>query len=247
EILEFFHAADIEVLEGWGMSETFSAGTANRPGEQRFGTIGKTLPGIEMKLDSDGEILIRGPNVFKGYYKDEAATRAGFTDDGFFRTGDIAEVDDEGFWKIVDRKKDLIITAGGKKIPPQNLENLLKQHVGISQAMAYGDRQPYIVALVTMDPAWVKERGLGGEPKDLAGHPDVIAHVRQAIDEVNRQCASYESIKKFRIVPVDFTQEAGELTPTLKVKRKVVTEKYRALIDEMYAEGKAQQSSAASA
>ena len=245
EILEFFHAADIEVLEGWGMSETCAAGTINLPGNQRFGTIGKPLPGVDLKLDTDGEILIRGGNVMSGYFHDEASTKASFTDDGFFRTGDIAIVDDDGFWKIVDRKKDLIITSGGKKIPPQNLENLLKQQTGISQCMAYGDRQNYIVALVTLDAAWVKERGL--DMSSAVRDPEVLAHVQKAIDEVNRHCASYESIKKFRIVPDDFTQETGELTPTLKVKRKVVTDKYRPLIDEMYAEKPEKKSVVASA
>ena len=245
EILEFFHAADIEVLEGWGMSETCAAGTINLPGNQRFGTIGKPLPGVEMKLDTDGEILIKGGNVMSGYFKDDASSKASFTDEGFFRTGDIAIVDPDGFWKIVDRKKDLIITSGGKKIPPQNLENLLKQHSGISQCMAYGDRQNYIVALVTLDAAWVKERGL--DMKSAVRDPEVLGHVQKAIEEVNQHCASYESIKKFRIVPDDFTQETGELTPTLKVKRKVVTEKYRSLIDEMYAEKPEKKSAVASA
>jgi long-chain acyl-CoA synthetase len=228
EILEFFQAADIDILEGWGMTETFSAGTLNLPGATRFGSIGKPLPGIEMRLDEDGEILIRGPNVFAGYYKDEEATRASFTADGYFRTGDIGKLDDDGFFYIVDRKKDLIITAGGKNIAPQNIENLLKTDPRISQVMAVGDRRSYIVALIAVAPE------LRAQKKSEA---ELEAMVSEIVAKKNEELASYERIKKFRLLPADLTMEAGELTPTLKVKRKVVGDKYAALIDEMYAEG----------
>jgi long-chain acyl-CoA synthetase len=239
EILEFFDAAGFEVLEAWGLSETTGAATLNLPGQKRFGSVGKAMPGVELRLDSDGEILVRGPTVFKGYFKDDAATCAAFTDDGFFRTGDIGQFDSEGYLYIVDRKKDLIITAGGKKIPPQNLENALKQRDPIiAHAMAYGDRRPYLTALITLDRAqltqFAKQRGLADDPAKLVQHPDLIAQVQRAIDGVNGGLASYESLKKFRILPREFTIDNGELTPTLKLKRAAVTQKYKAELEQMY-------------
>ena len=230
EILSFFAAADINILEGWGMTETFGVGTGNLPGpgESRVGSIGRALPNVELRLDDDGELLIRGPNVFSGYYKQEAVTAESFTTDGFFRTGDIARVDDDGFYYIVDRKKDLIITAGGKNIAPQNVENLLKTDPRISQCVLVGDRRPYCVALISVDD------GL----RDAVGEQQLLAQVAEVVAAKNPQFAPYEQIKKFRILPRDLTQEAGELTPTLKVKRKVVAERYAELVEEMYAEGK---------
>ncbi len=227
EILEFFDAAGITICEGWGMTETFSAGTCNIPGEQRFGSIGRPLPGIEMKLDVDGEILIKGANVFAGYYKDEDATRASFTPDGFFRTGDVARIDADGYYYIIDRKKDLIITAAGKNIAPQNIENLLKSDPRISQVMAVGDRRAYVTALIAPAP----------ELRQTKSETEILALVTEIVRAKNEQLANYERIKKFRLLPADLTQEGGELTPTLKVKRKVVSEKYAGLIEEMYAEG----------
>jgi long-chain acyl-CoA synthetase len=226
EILEFFDAAGITILEGWGMTETFALGTLNVPGKggTKFGSIGRPLPGVEMKLDDDGEILVRGPNVFSGYYKDDDATRAAFTSDGYFRTGDIGRVDSDGFFTIVDRKKDLIITAAGKNIAPQNIENLLKGDPRISQVMLVGDRRPYLVALIAVAP----DARLG------LSDADVHAMVAEIVSHKNEELASYERVKAFRLLPHELTQEAGELTPTLKVKRKVVSEKYAALIDSMY-------------
>jgi long-chain acyl-CoA synthetase len=237
EILEFFDAAGITICEGWGMTETFSAGTCNIPGEQRFGSIGRPLPGIEMKLDVDGEILIKGANVFAGYYKDEEATRASFTSDGFFRTGDVAKVDADGYYYIIDRKKDLIITAAGKNIAPQNIENLIKADPRISQVMAIGDRRAYVTALICPAP----------ELRQGKSEAEVHALVGEIVAAKNEQLANYERVKKFRLLPADLTQEAGELTPTLKVKRKVVTEKYAHLIEEMYAEAKGQATGRSSA
>ncbi|HKA88360.1 MAG TPA: long-chain fatty acid--CoA ligase [Haliangiales bacterium] len=224
EILEFFHAAGITILEGWGMTETFAAGTLNLPDDFRFGSIGKPIPAVELRLDDDGELLVRGPNVFSGYYKDEEATRASFTPDGFFRTGDICRRDGDGFYYIIDRKKDLIITAAGKNIAPQNIENLIKSDPRISQVVAVGDRRPYLVALVAVAPE------LAGR-----GEAEVTAMVGDIIAQKNRELASYEQVKKFRLLPRELTQEEGELTPTLKVKRKVVGERYAALIESMYA------------
>jgi len=234
EILEFFDAADISILEGWGMTETFSAGTANLPGATRFGSIGRPLAGIDLRLDGDGEILVRGQNVFSGYYKDEAATREAFTADGYFRTGDIGKVDADGYYYIVDRKKDLIITAAGKNVAPQNIENLIKTDPRISQVMVVGDRKNYLVALISVAP----EARAGGAEAELA------QIVQAIVDKKNEDLASFERIKKFRLLPEDLSQEAGELTPTLKVKRKVVSAKYQHLIDEMYAEPRSAQGAA---
>jgi long-chain acyl-CoA synthetase len=230
EILEFFHAAEINVLEGWGMTETCGAGTLNLPQPRawRIGSIGRPVPGCELKLDDDGEILIRGPNLFSGYYKQEEATRSSFTSDGFFRTGDIGRVDDEGFFYIVDRKKDLIITAAGKNIAPQNVENHMKGDPRISQCVLIGDRRPYCTALIAVDEAF----------RNTADEAEIRRAVEEIVEARNATLAPYERIKKFRILPRDLTQEAGEITPTLKVKRRVVTERYGELIDEMYAEGK---------
>lgn len=229
EILEFFDAADITILEGWGMTETCAAGTVNLPGATRFGSIGRPLAGVEMRLDDDGEILIRGPNVFSGYYKDDDATRASFTADGYFRTGDVGRVDGDGYWYIIDRKKDLIITAAGKNIAPQNIENLIKTDPRISQVVAIGDRRPYLVALISVAP----------ELRQARSDAELYAMVGEIVAKKNEELASYERIKKFRLLPADLTQEAGELTPTLKVKRKVVGERYASLIEEMYAEAPA--------
>jgi long-chain acyl-CoA synthetase len=235
EILEFFDAADIAIVEGWGMTETCSGATLNLPGACRFGTIGKPLPGVDVKLDVDGEILIRGPIVFAGYYKEEEATRACFTADGYFRTGDIAKLDADGFYTIVDRKKDLIITAAGKNVAPQNIENLMKTDPRLSQVVVIGDRRPYLVALVSVSP----------ELREGRGDAELQAIVEEVLARKNPELAQYERIKKFRLLPQDLTQEAGELTPTLKVKRKVVTEKFGYLIDEMYAEARPAQGVAA--
>jgi long-chain acyl-CoA synthetase len=228
DILEFFDAANITILEGWGMTETCAASTVNLPGAVRFGSIGRPLSGVEMRLDTDGEILIRGKPVFSGYYKDEAATKESFTDDGYFRTGDIGRVDSDGFWYIIDRKKDLIITAAGKNVAPQNIENLVKTDPRISQVVAIGDRKPFLVALIALTP----------EARAGKSDAELQALVESVLADKNKDLASYERIKKFRILPTELTIEGGEITPTLKVKRKVVSEKYAALITEMYAEKK---------
>jgi long-chain acyl-CoA synthetase len=228
DILEFFDAANICILEGWGMTETCAAGTANLPDQMKFGSIGRPVPGVVMKLDTDGEILLRGPNLFSGYYKDPAATKEAFTDDGFLRTGDIGKVDADGFYYIIDRKKDLIITAAGKNIAPQNIENHLKTDSRLSQVVVIGDRRNYLVALIAVTP----EARAGKSENELA------ALVEGVLAEKNKDLASYERVKKFKLLPGELTIEAGEITPTLKVKRKVVSEKYAKLIDELYADKK---------
>jgi long-chain acyl-CoA synthetase len=238
EILSFFDAAGVLVLEGWGMTETSTAATISSPDDFKIGTIGKPFPGCEIKIADDGEILVKGPNVFQGYYKNEAATRETIVD-GWLHTGDIGEIDSEGFIKITGRKKDIIITAGGKNITPANLENEIKQHPLVSQCVVVGDRRPYLVALVTLDPeeavAYAKEHGLSEDPEQLASDEDIRKAIEAHVDTINEKFARVEQVKKIAILPEDLSQENGELTPTLKVKRAVVTSKHEPEIEALYA------------
>jgi len=238
EILRFFDAAGVLVLEGWGMTETSTAATISTPEDFKIGTIGKPFPGCEVKIAEDGEILVKGPNVFQGYYKNEEATRETIVD-GWLHTGDIGEVDSEGFIKITGRKKDIIITAGGKNITPANLENEIKQHPLVSQCVVVGDRRPYLVALVTLDPeevvAYAKENGLPEDPEQLAGNGEIRKAVEDHVAEINEKFARVEQVKKIAILPRDLSQEHGELTPTLKVKRAVVAAKHEPEIEQLYA------------
>jgi long-chain acyl-CoA synthetase len=238
EILRFFDAAGVLVLEGWGMTETSTAATISTPDDFKIGTIGKPFPGCEVKIAEDGEILVKGPNVFQGYYKNEEATRETIVD-GWLHTGDLGSVDEDGFIKITGRKKDIIITAGGKNITPANLENEIKQHPLVSQCVVVGDRQPYLVALVTLDPeeavAYANENGLPPDPEQLALNGEVRAAIEAHVDKVNEKFARVEQIKKIAILPRDLSQESGELTPTLKVKRAVVAEKHAPEIEKLYA------------
>jgi long-chain acyl-CoA synthetase len=240
EIAEFFHAAGILILEGYGLTETCPVLTFNRPDRFRFGSVGQALPGIQLRIAPDGEILARGPNIAtRGYHGQPEATGEVFEPDGWFHTGDIGRLDAEGFLFITDRKKDMIVTAGGMNIAPQNIENLLKGDPFVSQAMVYGDRRPYPVALITVNPDELKkfaqEQGiLTTDPAVLVRHPKVVERVGRTVEERNAQLQSYAKVKKFAVLPADFTPEGGELTPTLKVKRKVVTEKYRETLEELY-------------
>jgi long-chain acyl-CoA synthetase len=223
DVLEFFHALGMLVIEGYGLTETASSLSVNDPDAFKFGTVGRAVDGCEVKLDEDGEILVRSDTVFAGYYKDPEATAAAFTDDGFFRTGDVGEIDADGYVKITDRKKDLIITAGGKNIAPQNIENALKASRFVSQALVVGDRRPYVVALITLE--WPEVEASGRDPQQL---------VSGIVDEVNRDRVRVEQIKRFAILPRDFSQEEGEITPTLKLRRKVVHEHFAAEIEQLY-------------
>ncbi len=240
DIAEFFHAAGILILEGYGLTETCPALTFNRPARFKFGSVGQALPGVELKIAEDGEILARGANIAtRGYHKQAEATRQVFEPDGWFHTGDIGRLDDEGFLFITDRKKDLIVTAGGMNIAPQNIENLLKADPFISQVMVYGDRRPYPVAVITLNADELTKFAHGQgilttEPSVLVKNPKVIERVNRTVEEKNSQLQSYAKVKRFAIVPGDFTQEGGELTPTLKVKRKAVTEKYRQVLEDLY-------------
>jgi long-chain acyl-CoA synthetase len=240
DIAEFFHAAGILLLEGYGLTETCPALTFNRPDRFKFGSVGQALPGVELRIAPDGEILARGANVAtRGYYRQPDATREVFEADGWFHTGDIGRIDEDGFLFITDRKKDLIVTAGGMNIAPQNIENLLKADPFISQVMVHGDRRPYPVALITLNPEelgkFAREQGvLTSDPGALVRHPKVVERVARTVEEKNTNLQSYAKIKKFSILPDDFTLEGGELTPTLKVKRRVVSEKYKKELEGLY-------------
>jgi long-chain acyl-CoA synthetase len=238
DILRFFDAAGVFVVEGWGMTETSTAATVASEEEFKFGTIGKPFPGCEVKIAEDGEILVHGPNVFQGYHKNPEATAETIVD-GWLHTGDIGEIDSEGFIKITGRKKDIIITAGGKNITPANLEAEIRQHQLVSQCVVVGDRRPYLVALVTLDPeeavAYAKDHGLPEDPAQLATNAEIRKVVEGHVDEINKKFARVEQVKKVAILPRDLTQEDGELTPTLKVKRAVVTQKHEKEIEELYA------------
>jgi long-chain acyl-CoA synthetase len=239
EIAEFFHAAGILILEGYGLTETCPVLTNNREDKYKFGSVGLPLPGVEIRIAPDGEILGRGGNIAKGYFKKADATAEVFLADGWFATGDIGKLDEDGFLFITDRKKDLIVTAGGMNIAPQNIENLLKGDPFVSQVMVYGDRRPFPVALITLNPdelaVFAKAQGiLTPDPAALAKHPKVVERVSRIVEERNTELQSYAKIKKFTILPTDFTVENGFLTPTLKVKRKVIRDKYQDTIDQLY-------------
>jgi long-chain acyl-CoA synthetase len=240
EVLEFFHALDVLILEGYGLTECTSGASVNRPHNFRFGTVGLPLPTIEARTAEDGELLLRGPTIFAGYYRDDQATREVLGEDGWLRTGDVAEIDADGFIKITDRKKDILVTAGGKKVAPQNLENRLKGSKYVSQALVVGDRRPYVAAIVSLDEeaigAWADEHGLPRGVEELSRNPDVVRLVQAAVDEANRGRTSFEQIKRFAILPRDFSADEGEVTPTLKLRRRVAEQHFTREIDELYGE-----------
>ena len=238
EILEFFWAAGVPVLEGYGMTETATAATTSTVENHRFGTVGRALPGVELRIADDGEILVKGPNIFDGYHNNADAS-FGAVEQGWLHTGDLGSIDEDGYLSITGRKKDIIITAGGKNLTPANIENDLKQCRWISQAVMHGDQRPYPVVLITLDeeeiPIFAAERGLPSDIATLASSPDVRALIQQEVDRANAKYAQVEQVKKFAILDHDLSQATGELTPTLKVKRNVVNEKYAELFDELYA------------
>src|SRR5215208_5707869 len=240
EILEFFYACGVPVMEGYGMTETSTSATVNRPegNNFRFGSVGKPQKDVEVRIADDGEVLIKGPNIFQGYYKNDDATNETL-EQGWLHTGDLGRLDEDGFLYITGRKKDIIITAGGKNITPANLENGLKQNRWISQAVVIGDRRPYLVALITLDPeeapALAEQLGLeNSDPAALSQDERVREEIQKAVDQVNSHVGPVEQIKRFEILDHDLSQETGELTPTLKVKRNVVHEKFADVVDRVY-------------
>jgi long-chain acyl-CoA synthetase len=240
EVLEFFDACGITVLEGYGMTETTAAATLNTVGRLRFGTVGPPLPGTEVAIAPDGEILMRGPHVFAGYHRDPEATRAVMTDDGWLRSGDLGVIED-GFLRVTGRKKDLIITSSGKNITPANLEAALAEGRWISQAVVYGDNRPYIVALVTLDPeeapALARRCGVAPDLATMAADARVRAAVQEEVDAANAAVARIEQVKRIAILDHELSQPAGELTPTMKIKRNVVYDRYRDAFEALYADG----------
>jgi long-chain acyl-CoA synthetase len=238
DLIWFFHSIGVKITEGYGQSEDNGPTTWNPPDAVKIGTVGTALPGLEAKIAEDGEILARGGNVMSGYYKDEAATKETIDADGWLRSGDVGEFDENGYLKITDRKKDLIITAGGKNIAPQELENRIKFHHLISQVVVIGDRKPFLTALVTLDeekaPGWASGQGIEGDVAAIANHERTLKEIEGAINEVNRNLAKVEGVKKFRVLERDFLQEENEITPTMKVKRKQINENYGGAIEDMY-------------
>jgi long-chain acyl-CoA synthetase len=237
EVLEFFDACGVPVLEGYGLTETCAAATLNTPSATRLGTVGRALAGEELRIAEDGEILIRGPNVFTGYHRNEEATREAL-DDGWLRSGDLGSLDADGYLTITGRKKDLIITSSGKNITPTNIENALRERPWISQAVVYGDNRPYLVALLTLDPeeapALAQRLGVAADGPAMAADGRVREVLQAEVDEVNSRFARIEQVKRFDVLERDLTQAGGELTPTMKVKRPVVYDRYREHFDRLY-------------
>jgi long-chain acyl-CoA synthetase len=238
DVLEFFDACGVLVLEGYGMTETTAAATLNTEEHFRFGTVGRALPGAEVAIAPDGEVLMRGPNVFRGYFKDDHATSKTFTEDGWLRSGDLGSVDEDGFLRITGRKKDLIITSSGKNISAANLETALREIRWVSQAVVYGDNRPYLVALLTLDPdeAPALAAHVGGDPDltAMAADDRVHAELAKEVEEVNSRFARIEQVKRFTILDRDLSQETGELTPTMKVKRAVVYGEFAEVFEALY-------------
>ena len=227
DVAEFFHALGILILEGYGLTESTTAATMNRPDAFRFGTVGPALPGVELAIADDGEILVRGENVFSGYYRDDESTGAVLTENGWLRTGDVGALDADGFLTITDRKKDIIVTAAGKNVAPQNLEAALRSSRYVSDALVLGDRRPYLVALIALDR---EEAG-----RVAHGEDELHALAAEAVAQANRDRAPFEQVRKFVVLPQDFSAELNELTPTLKVRRHVCEEHFRQQIERLYA------------
>jgi long-subunit acyl-CoA synthetase (AMP-forming) len=240
ETLDFFQSLALPIMEVYGMSECTGPSTMSIPSRYRLGRAGFAIPGTELRIAEDGEILMRGPHVFAGYYRNPEATRETLDEQGWLHSGDVGEIDADGFLRVTDRKKELLITSGGKNIAPQYLEGRLKQIAAVSQAVAVGDRRPYVVALLTLDPARVAaEAAKAGSPArsadEAAGCPLFRAHVERQVEEINATLARYESIKKFALLPRELSVEGGELTPTLKLKRRVIFERHQETIERLYA------------
>ncbi len=243
DIAEFFDSVGVRITEGYGLTECTTACSVNLPDRYRFGSVGQALPGFEIRIAEDGEIEVRSDTVFQGYYKDPEATAAVLDGDGWLKTGDIGQLDDDGFLHITDRKKDILVTAGGKNVAPQNIENELKTSKYVSQALVIGDKRPYVSALLTLDQAelgrWAAENDVDGDPSTLASDPRVRGLLQAAVDDANRDRSRFEQVKRFAVLPRDFTMEHGEITPTLKLRRRAVQENFASEIEALYAEPQA--------
>jgi long-subunit acyl-CoA synthetase (AMP-forming) len=240
EIVDFFRALGVPLTEGWGMSELSNAATLASPDTARSGAVGRPFPGVEIRIADDGEVLVRGPLVMAGYYKDPELTMATIDANGWMHTGDIGEFDDAGFLKIIDRKKELIITSGGKNISPALVEYELQRHPLIGQACAIGDRRNFVTALLVLDPetapAWARAQQIEFESlADLAADPEVLAEVERGVAEANAHLSRPEQVRKFALLPAEWTTQSGELTPSMKRRRRVIIDRYAKEIDELYA------------
>lgn len=234
----FYRGIGLTVLEGYGLTETTAALTVNLPDALKVGTVGRPLPGTAVRVADDGELLFRGGQVFSGYWHDDEATAEVLESDGWFHSGDVGEVDDEGFVRITGRKKEILVTAGGKNVAPAVLEDRLRAHALVSQCLVVGDGQPFIAALVTIDPdsfpAWAEAHGKSGSIADLVDDPDLLAEIEAAVEDANKAVSKAESIRKFRILPDDWTEDGGQLTPSLKLKRSVVMRECRDEVAALY-------------
>jgi long-chain acyl-CoA synthetase len=241
EIAEFFHTLDLLILEGYGQTEGTTASTCNLPDRFRFGTVGPALPNIDVRVADDGEILVSGPTVFAGYFRNDEATREVLGEDGWLRTGDVGELDADGFLKVTDRKRDIIVTAGGKNLAPQNIENALKASPYVSQALLIGDRRPFVTALITLDEEeiakWARARGLDGNVTSLAARDEVRELIQGVVDDVNAHLARFEQVRAFAVLPRDFSAEESEVTPTMKLRRRIVEEHFADEIEALYSGG----------
>jgi long-chain acyl-CoA synthetase len=234
----FYRGIGLQVLEGYGLTETAGAVTVNLPDAVRVGSVGRPLPGTTIRVDDDGELLVRGGQVLEGYWRNDEATREVLGPDGWFRTGDLGEIDSEGFVRVTGRKKEIIVTAGGKNVAPTVLEDRLRAHHLVSQCMVVGDGKPYVAALVTIDPEaferWAEQHGKSGGVAALTKDPDLLAALQEAVDDANKAVSQAESIRRFSVLPVDWTEESGELTPSLKLKRNVVMREFRREVQALY-------------
>ena len=237
----FFRGIGVTILEGYGLTETSAATTVNRPDALKIGTVGQPFPGASVKVAADGELMLAGAQIFKGYWNNPTATAEAIEPDGWFHSGDIGEIDDQGFVKITGRKKELIVTAGGKNVAPAVLEDRLRANWLVSQCIVVGDAQPFIAALVTIDPesfpGWLKQAGKpeGSTIASRTNDPDLVAEIQKAVDEANKAVSNAEAIKKFTILQEDWTEEGGQLTPSMKLKRNVVMKEYASEVDALYA------------
>jgi long-chain acyl-CoA synthetase len=239
EVIEFFQALGLPMIEAWGMTELSGAATISHPSRALVGTVGTAVPGLELTIADDGEILVRGPMVMRGYYRDLSGTAEAVDSSGWLHTGDVGRLDDEGRLRIVDRKKELIITSGGKNISPAAIETLLQRHPLIGQACAIGDRRNYVTALLVLDGeaavAWARRHGIASAGlAELAAHPQVLAEVEHAVRAANEHLARVEQVRRFILLPTEWTVATGELTPTLKRRRRVIAELYSGEIDRLY-------------